>query len=131
MHVLSLRPIIATKRTIVNEKHIFQLILSVNYNLKHRYNVITYLDKNEQLIFKEIINTHNDYKEVKMLQSIEEVGYEKGIEKGLEQGLEQGEDNVLKGLLKAGLLAKDLDKIVQTTGIDSERVKKIIQELNL
>ncbi|KPA14813.1 hypothetical protein MHK_004980 [Candidatus Magnetomorum sp. HK-1] len=81
------------------------------------------LDKNEQLIFEEIINTHNEYKEVKMLQSIEEVGYEKGIE--------QGEDKVLKGLLKAGLLTKDLDKIVQTTGIDTERVKKIIQELNL
>jgi len=33
-------------------------------------------------------------------------------------------------LFKAGLLSKEVDKIVQTTGIDSERVKQIIHEFS-
>ena len=43
-----------------------------------------------------------------------------------EKGLEKG----IKSLLEAGLLNKDLDKIVQTTGMDYERVKQIIQDIS-
>jgi len=33
-------------------------------------------------------------------------------------------------LLKSGLLNNDLDKIVQTTGLDYERVRQIIQDIS-
>ncbi len=40
------------------------------------------LDETEEDKYRELIQNHPDYKEVKMLESIEEVGIEKGIEKG-------------------------------------------------
>lgn len=51
-----------------------------------------HLDNDEEKEFKEIITKNINYKEAKMLQSVEELGIEIGMEKGIEEGMEKGRE---------------------------------------
>ncbi len=63
------------------------------------------LDEQEQKQYRELIQNHPDYKEVKMLESIEAVGIEKGIEKGKIIGIKEGKA-IGQGEGKADMIAR-------------------------
>lgn len=82
------------------------------------------LNPDEEKQYKDLIQNHPDYKEVKMLESIEQVGIEKGIERGIEKGIEQGKKGgksslILKLLNKRfGSYPPTLDRILSQSEAD-------------
>jgi predicted transposase/invertase (TIGR01784 family) len=94
-----------------------------------------HLDQEEENRFMDIINQDEIYKEVKMLQSVEEWGLEKGMEKGLEKGLEKGmEKGKIKGreetalnLLKMGMLTNE--QIAQATNLPLKQIKTLAKNM--
>ncbi|MDM8526157.1 hypothetical protein QUF80_22505 [Desulfococcaceae bacterium HSG8] len=81
------------------------------------------MNREEEKQFRKLVQTNPIYKEVKMLQSVEEVGIEKGIEKGRNQALEE----TAKNLLKADWLAKQ--QIAEATGLDIHRIDELAEFL--
>jgi len=106
------------------------------------------LTPDEETLFQDMVKNNPMYKEVKMLQSVEEAyeeiwmdrGMEKGIEKGIEIGKEKGieigkEKGIKKGIektavkmLRAGWLKKE--QIVELTGLDPARVDELEKTLD-
>jgi len=80
------------------------------------------LNKDEELQYQELIDS--DYPEVKMLQSIEEVGFEKGIEKGIEKGFQLGKNQtsevIAQKLLQYGKLTNE--DIAILTGLSLKKI---------
>jgi predicted transposase/invertase (TIGR01784 family) len=85
------------------------------------------LTTEEEKEFRKLVTDNPMYQEVKMLQSIEEVGIEKGLEKGLEQGLEKGRiqasEEIAKNLLGLGKLT--IKEIGEITGLDMRRIEQL------
>ncbi|OQY51647.1 MAG: hypothetical protein B6245_24365, partial [Desulfobacteraceae bacterium 4572_88] len=97
------------------------------------------LDSNEERQFRELVRTNPIYKEVRMLQSVREVGIEEGIEIGIEKGVEIGiEKGVGEGIekgrfqaleetavkmLSSGVLTQE--QIAQFTGLEISRIRKL------
>ncbi|QTA86099.1 Uncharacterized protein dnm_021170 [Desulfonema magnum] len=75
----------------------------------------------EEKRFQKIVQTDPLYQEAKMLQSIEEVGYERGLEQGLK--------TTAKNLLKTGKLTKQ--EIAEVTGLKLSEVRELAKVLNL
>ena len=107
------------------------------------------LDAEEQKELKKILIEEEGFQEVRMLQSIEEVGFERGIEQGFEQGIEQGfEQGIEQGFEKGieqgfekgkilgqledirGLLENGVswDVIQKATGITPEKYEALRRE---
>lgn len=90
-----------------------------------------HLDKEEENRFMDIINQDEIYKEVKMLQSVEEWGMEKGMEKGLEKGLEKGKikgrEETALNLLKMGMLTNE--QIAQATNLPLKQIKTLAKNM--
>ena len=93
------------------------------------------LDSNEERQFRELVRTNPIYKEVRMLQSVREVGIEEGIEIGIEKGVEIGvgegiekgrfqalEETAMK-MLSSGVLTEE--QIAQFTGLEISRIRKL------
>ncbi len=80
----------------------------------------------EEKQFQKIVRTDPLYQEVKMLQSVEEVGYERGLEQGLEQGL-QALKKTAKNLLMSGKLTKQ--EIAGVTGLTLSQVRELAEAL--
>jgi len=74
----------------------------------------------EEKQFQEIVQSDPLYQEVKMLQSIEEVGYERGFEQGLKM--------TAKNLLESGKLTKE--EIAGVTGMKLSEVREIAKALS-
>ncbi len=81
------------------------------------------LSKDEEKRFKETIEKNDQFKEVKMLQSVEEWGMEKGMEKGLEKGREATAIN----LLKMGVLS--MEQIAAATDLLLEKIESLAEAL--
>jgi hypothetical protein len=85
------------------------------------------LTTEEEKEFRKLVTDNPMHQEVKMLQSIEEVGIEKGLEKGLEQGLEKGRiqasEEIAKNLLGLGKLT--IKEIGEITGLDMRRIGQL------
>ena len=79
------------------------------------------LNQEEESYYKEIIRKNNQFKEAKMLQSVEEWGMEKGMEKGLKKGREENMEKTAVNLLKMGVLTKE--QIAEATGLPLERIE--------
>ena len=89
------------------------------------------LNKSEERKYQKLIQTDPFYEEVKMLQSIEEVGMERGLELGLEQGLEQGQILTLRKIAKNLLQSRKLTQkeIVAVTGLKPGEISKLARTL--
>ncbi len=101
------------------------------------------LNPEEEKTFRELIQKNPMFQEVKMLQSIEEVGMEKGMEIGVEKGIgigvEKGigigvEKGIGIGLEKTAvnlLLSRLLNKeqISEITGLDREKLDELEKRL--
>ena len=87
------------------------------------------LDSEEEKQFRELVRDNPIYKEVKMLQSIEEVGFEKGVEIGVEKGVEKGVESTAKNLLKSGLLTNR--QIADVTRLKLKRINELAKTLKL
>jgi hypothetical protein len=81
------------------------------------------LDSGEEKQFREIVRTNPMYQEVKMLESVEEVGIEKGIEIGWDGALEA----TAKNLLKNGWLSPQ--QIAEATGLDIAIINELAESL--
>jgi hypothetical protein len=79
------------------------------------------LDRDEERQYQELI--HSDYQEVKMLQSIEEVGFEKGIDQGFQLGKHQSSEVIAKNLLQSGKLSNE--EIVIVTGMSLKKISEL------
>ena len=77
------------------------------------------LEKEEEDLFQKLIQAEPIYQEVKMLQSIKEVGIEEGIEKG--QNL--ASEAIAKNMLLSGKYAEQ--EIADLTGMHIERVNEL------
>ena len=114
------------------------------------------LDSEEERQFRELVRTSPMYKEVKMLESVEEVGYERGMEEargmlesveevGYERGMEEAqkklqsakeegqkmlqsalEETAMK-MLDSGVLTHE--QIAQFTGLDIGKIRKLAKSL--
>ncbi len=89
------------------------------------------LDTGEEKAYQKLIQRDPFYKEVKMLQSIKEVGIEEGVEIGLEQGLEKGRiltmKEVAKSLLQSGKLTQKEISVI--TGLKPAEIRKLSKAL--
>ncbi|OQX05632.1 MAG: hypothetical protein BWK80_51805, partial [Desulfobacteraceae bacterium IS3] len=93
------------------------------------------LNRKEEKEFQKLIEADPLYKEVKMLQSVKDVGIEegfekgiqKGIQKGIEKGIEKGRiialEETAKNLLRSGLLTKK--QIVEFTGLSMRKINEL------
>ncbi len=85
------------------------------------------LDSEEEKQFRELVRDNPMYKEVKMLQSVKEVGIEEGIEIGMEKGMEKGQiqtsEDIAKNLLLSGKLTKQ--EIAGITGVRINRISEL------
>ncbi|MEE4357196.1 MAG: hypothetical protein V2I97_12075, partial [Desulfococcaceae bacterium] len=98
------------------------------------------LNPEEEKTFRELIQKNPMFQEVKMLQSIEEVGIEKGVERGIGIGVEKGigigvEKGIGIGVEKTAvnlLLSRLLNKeqISEITGLDREKLDELEKKLN-
>ena len=79
------------------------------------------LDRDEEQQYQELI--HSDYQEVKMLQSIEEVG----IEKGFQLGKIQAAEVIAKNLLQSGKLTNE--EIAIVTGLSLKKIGELAMTL--
>jgi len=77
----------------------------------------------EEKEFRRLVTDNPMYQEVKMLQSIEEVGIEKGLEQGLEKGRIQASEEIAKNLLRFGKLS--IKEIREITGLDVRRIGQL------
>lgn len=84
------------------------------------------LNPDEEEEFNQLIHTDTMYKEAKMLQSIEEVGYERGWEGGREEGQEETIEKMAKTLLNKGWLSKE--KIMELTGLNLKKINALEKE---
>ncbi len=89
------------------------------------------LNSEEERQFQKLILTNPIYKEVRMLQSVREVGIEEGIEIGIEKGVGKGiekgrfqalEETAMK-MLSSGVLTEE--QIAQFTGLEISRIRKL------
>ena len=80
------------------------------------------LDSEEEKQFRELVRTNPMYQEVKMLESVEEVGIEKGIEMGWDGALEA----TAKRMLSSGSLTEE--QIAQFTGLEVSKIKELAKE---
>jgi len=93
------------------------------------------LNFEEEKEFQKLIKDNPMYQEVKMLQSIEEVGIERGIEVGIERGIEvgiekgiekgkiQASEEIAKNLLRFGKLT--IKEITEITGLDRKKIEQL------
>jgi hypothetical protein len=106
------------------------------------------LDRKEEKQFQKLIRTDPLYKEVKMLQSVKDVGIEEGFEKGIQKGIEKGiqkgiEKGIQKGiekgrfmaleetaknLLRSSLLTKK--QIAEFTGLSMKKINELAKSLD-
>jgi hypothetical protein len=90
------------------------------------------LNPEEEKTFRELIQKNPMFQEVKMLQSIEEVGIEKGVERGIgigvEKGIGIGVEKTAVNLLLSRLLNKE--QISEITGLDREKLDELEKKLN-
>ncbi len=79
------------------------------------------LNKDEEKQYRELMNTDPMYKDVKMLESIEEVGVEKGVEKGIVIG----EILMAQRILKQSEYSRESleDKTVDELGIILSKIE--------
>jgi len=107
------------------------------------------LNRKEEKQFQKLIEADPLYKEVKMLQSVKDVGieegfekgiqkgiqkgFEKGIQKGVEKGIEKGRiialEETAKNLLRSGLLTKK--QIVEFTGLSMRKINELTKALDI
>ncbi len=85
------------------------------------------LNPEEENIFRELIQKNPMFQEVKVLQSIEEVGIEKGILIGLEKGEQKKAEETAVKLLRSQWLNKD--QISEITGLDREKLDELEKRL--
>ncbi|MCP4344169.1 MAG: hypothetical protein GY795_01415 [Desulfobacterales bacterium] len=84
------------------------------------------LDSEEEKQFRELVRDNPMYKEVKMLQSVKEVGIEEGIEIGMEKGQIQTSEDIAKNLLLSGKLTKQ--EIAGITGVRINRISELARD---
>ena len=89
------------------------------------------LNSEEERQFQKLILTNPIYKEVRMLQSVREVGIEEGIEIGIEKGVGKGiekgrfqalEETAMK-MLSSGVLTEE--QIAHFTGLEIGRIREL------
>jgi predicted transposase/invertase (TIGR01784 family) len=85
------------------------------------------LDSEEEKQFRELVRTNPMYQEVKMLESVEEVGIEKGMEIGVEKGIGIGVEKTAKNLLRGGWLTPQ--QIAEATGLDIAIINELAESL--
>lgn len=85
------------------------------------------LDSEEEKTFQQLIQADPSYKEVKMLESIEEVGYERGFEEGGIRSWFLALEKTAANLLRLGGLTKE--QIAEATGLDIARVNELEENL--
>ncbi|MEA1968385.1 MAG: hypothetical protein U9N77_09210 [Thermodesulfobacteriota bacterium] len=84
---------------------------------------IIVLDSEEEKQFREIIHINPIYQEVKMLQSIEEVGMEQGMEQGRIQAMKE----VAIKMLSSDVLAAE--QISLLTGLEISIIKELAKDI--
>jgi predicted transposase/invertase (TIGR01784 family) len=89
------------------------------------------LDSEEEKQFRELVRTNPMYQEVKMLQSVKEVGIEEGMEIGVEKGIGIGWDGALEATAKRMLSSGSLteEQIAQFTGLEISKIKELAKEV--
>ncbi len=89
------------------------------------------LDSKEEKQFRKLVRDNPMYKEVNMLESIEEVGIEKGIEIGMEKGMKKEQirtsEDIAKNLLLSGKLTKQ--EIARITSVRINRINELAREM--
>jgi hypothetical protein len=85
------------------------------------------LNPEEEKTFRELIQKNPMFQEVKMLQSIEEVGIEKGLEKGMVIGQKKTIEKTAEKLLLSQWLNKE--QISEITGLDREKLDELEKNL--
>jgi len=92
------------------------------------------LNREEEKQYQKMVRSDPLWEEVKMLESIEDVGYERGWEEAreeLQEKLREGQakvlENTAKKLLKSGWLTHD--QIVEITGLDIGRIGEFAEAL--
>jgi len=81
------------------------------------------LDSDEERQFRELVRTNPIYKEVRMLQSVREVGIEEGIEIGVGKGRFQALEETAVKMLSSGVLTQE--QIAQFTGLEISRIRDL------
>ena len=85
------------------------------------------LDSGEEKQFRELVRTNPMYQEVKMLESVKEVGIEEGVEIGVEIGVEKGVEKTAKRMLSFGSLTEE--QIAEFTGLEISKIKELAKEM--
>jgi len=81
------------------------------------------LNTEEDKQFRELIQNNPMFKEVKMLQSIEEVGIEKGMDIGMDIGRKEAMEETAVQLLRSGWLKKE--QIAEITKLDKAKLDEL------
>jgi hypothetical protein len=111
-HVIKARSINGMIKTVKNEKQ-----KAVIYSLIDKSLPLT---QEEHEKYEQLLEL-NDYKEVKMFETVEEYMEEKYTEKGIEKG----RAGIITQIIKSGMMT--IDQIVQATGEQYEYVKNMFQ----
>ncbi|QTA93346.1 hypothetical protein [Desulfonema magnum] len=85
------------------------------------------LNSEEEKQFQEIIRTNPIYQEVKMLQSVREVGIEEGVEIGVEKGRTEALEETAIKMLSSGVLTAE--QIALFTGLEISKIKKLAKDI--
>ena len=103
-------------KTVVNEKQkaILYSLIDISLPLTQ--------EENEQYL--KLIEENEQYKEVKMFETVEEYIEERGMEKGIEKG----RVDLLTKIVKSGIMT--IEQIVQATGEQYDFVKKLFQSVH-
>jgi len=93
------------------------------------------LNGEEEKQFQELIKSNQAYREVEMLQSVEELGMEKGIEIGIERGKELGMEKgqalasmeIAKNMIRSGKWTNE--EIASVTGLNVGKLDELSKTL--
>ncbi len=86
------------------------------------------LNPEEEDKFREIIGKNPMFQEVKMLQSIKDVGREEGIDIGMEKGRKEARKETARNLLLLNVLTEE--QIARAANLSIEEVTKLKQEMD-
>ncbi len=88
------------------------------------------LNPEEHKQYQEIVRSDPLWQEVSMLESVEDVGYERGWEEGWEggrqEGHQEGREDAVRELMKSGWLTPE--QIAQIMGMDAGRVRELARD---
>ena len=114
-HVIKAKSINGMIKTVKNEKQKAVIYSLIDISLP--------LTQEELEKYEQLIELNDNFKEVKMFETVEQYIEEKGIEKGIEKG----RSGLLTQIIKSGMMT--IDQIVQVTGEQYEYVKNMFQSV--